>query len=98
MKRNNIKKDDILNNIKLSNRLPISFSEKVFDYIFDIIIEGLKRDNSLKITGFGTFRVLQKKSRIGRNPKTKATFEINSRKVVVFSPSSQVKKKLNAKN
>ncbi len=98
MKRDNINKLNILKNIKFYKGLPTSFSEKVFDYIFDIIIEGLKRDNSLKITGFGTFRVLQKKSRIGRNPKTKATFEINSRKVVVFSPSSQVKKKLNAKN
>tara|TARA_B100000945_G_C19942058_1_gene394458 strand:+ start:64 stop:360 length:297 start_codon:yes stop_codon:yes gene_type:complete len=98
MKRDNISKLNILKNIKYHSGLPTSFSEKVFDFIFDIIIDGLKRDNRLKIAGFGTFKVLQKKSRIGRNPKTKATYEIKSRKVVVFSPSSQVKKKLNAKN
>jgi len=98
MKRDNISKLNILKNIKYHQGLPISFSEKIFDFIFEIIIEGLKRDNKLKIAGFGTFRVLQKNSRSGRNPKTKIKYEIKPRKVVVFSPSPQVKTKINAKN
>ena len=95
MKRDNINKLNILKNIKFYKGLPTSFSEKVFDYIFDIIIEGLKRDNSLKITGFGTFRVLQKKSRIGRNPVTGKEHVIKSRKVVTFHPSIELKKEIN---
>ena len=98
MKRENISKDDILKNIKYHQGLPISFSEKIFNLIFDIIIEGLKKDGKLKISGFGTFKVLNKKSREGRTPKTKIKYQIKSRKVVVFSPSLQVKNRINAKN
>ena len=97
MKRNNIKKDvDILNNIKLSNRLPISFSDKVFINSFEIFEIGLLKDGILKISGLGTFKVLKKaKERIGLNPKTKIKYTIQKRKVVVFYPSKLVKNKLN---
>ena len=94
MKRNNIKKDDILNTIKLSNRLPISFSDKVFDNLFEIFKIGLLKDGILKISGLGTFKVLNKKERIGLNPKTKIKYTISKRKVVVFYPSKLVKNKL----
>tara|TARA_A100001011_G_C13597682_1_gene550823 strand:- start:79 stop:375 length:297 start_codon:yes stop_codon:yes gene_type:complete len=97
MKRTNISKNNILENIKNQKGFPISFSEKVLNSIFEIITDGLKRDNILKITGFGTFSILNKKSRIGRNPKTGERHQINSRRVVVFSPSLQVKNKLNGK-
>ncbi len=97
MKRNNIKKDDILNNIKLSNRLPISFSDKIFDNLYEIFKIGLLKDGILKISGLGTFKVLNKKERIGLNPKTKIKYTISKRKVVVFYPSKLVKNKLNGK-
>jgi len=97
MKRTNISKNNILENIRNQKGFPISFSEKVLNSIFEIITDGLKRDNRLKITGFGTFRILNKKPRIGRNPKTGERHQINSRRVVVFSPSLQVKNKLNGK-
>tara|TARA_B100000959_G_scaffold243129_1_gene266151 strand:- start:5071 stop:5367 length:297 start_codon:yes stop_codon:yes gene_type:complete len=98
MKRNNINKNDILENIKHHHGLPISFSEKIFNFIFDIILEGLERDGRLKIAGFGTFKILNKNARTGRNPKTKVKYQIKSRKVVVFSPSIETKNKINGKN
>tara|TARA_B100002051_G_scaffold236202_1_gene237114 strand:+ start:324 stop:620 length:297 start_codon:yes stop_codon:yes gene_type:complete len=97
MKRNNINKNDILENIKQQHGLPISFSEKIFNSLLDIIIEGLERDGRLKISGFGTFKILNKNARIGRNPKTKVKYQIKARKVVVFSPSKTVKNKVNGK-
>tara|TARA_B100001996_G_scaffold373428_1_gene350899 strand:- start:718 stop:1014 length:297 start_codon:yes stop_codon:yes gene_type:complete len=98
MKRNNISKNDILENIKHHHGLPITFSEKIFNFIFDIILEGLERDGKLKISGFGTFKILNKNARTGRNPKTKIKYQIKPRKVVVFSPSKEVKNKINGKN
>ena len=97
MKRNNINKNDILENIKQQHGLPISFSDKIFNSLLDIIIEGLERDGRLKISGFGTFKILNKNARIGRNPKTKVKYQIKARKVVVFSPSKTVKNKVNGK-
>ena len=46
-------------------------SESLIEDFFSLIILNLKRENKLKISKFGTFSIRKKKSRIGRNPKTK---------------------------
>ena len=48
-----------------------------------------------KISSFGTFKVMNKNERIGRNPKTKIEAKIKPRKVVTFKPSLYIKNKLN---
>ena len=90
-------KNDIVHNIKDRYRLPINFIESIFDNIFLIVKNGLKNDGKFKISKFGTFKVLFKKARFGLNPKSKVKYSISERKVVVFSPSKIVKKKLNGK-
>ena len=97
MSRNNISKNDIVDNIKNRYRLPTNYIESIYDNIFLIIKNGLKKDGRFKITKFGTFKVLLKKARIGLNPKSKVKHSISERKVVVFSPSKIVKNKLNGK-
>ena len=64
--------------------------------IIDIVIEGLKNSNKVKIHNFGTFIVRNKKSRIGRNPKTKKEVMIDERKVISFKASKNVLKYLNS--
>ncbi len=63
--------------------------------ILDIIIEGLKTDSYVKIHNFGTFKIRRKKSRIGRNPKTKENIMIGERNVVIFKPSKGILKSIN---
>ena len=53
--------------------------------------------NKLKIHGFGTFKIIIKKERPGRNPKTKQEYLINARKVITFIPSKEIKKRINEK-
>ena len=64
--------------------------------IIDLIIEGLQNSNKVKIHNFGTFIVRNKKSRIGRNPKTKEEVMISERKVISFKASKNVLKHLNS--
>ena len=59
------------------------------------MIQELLRLNKIKVSSFGTFKVIHKKKRIGRNPKTKEEAIISPRKVVKFTPSLLVKQKLN---
>ena len=97
MSRNNISKNDIVQNIKNRYSLPANYINSIYDNIFLIIINGLKKDSKFKISKFGTFKVLFKKARFGLNPKSKVKHSISERKVVVFSPSKLVKNKLNGK-
>ncbi|MFL2543989.1 MAG: integration host factor subunit alpha [Alphaproteobacteria bacterium] len=64
--------------------------------IINIVIEGLKNSDKVKIHNFGTFIVRHKKSRIGRNPKTKKEVMIDERKVISFKASKNVLKYLNS--
>ena len=93
MIRNNITKKDLRNKIHYTLGIPDRLSEEILNSFFDIIIEGLLKDGEVKISNFGKFKVLNKKSRIGRNPKTKVEFNISKRKVVAFYPSLSTKKK-----
>ena len=97
MKRHNITKKDLKNEINFNLGIPDSLSEKILNSFFQIIVEGLLRDGEVKISNFGKFKILEKKARVGRNPKTKQEFNINKRKVVAFYPSLSAKKKINEK-
>ena len=72
-----------------------SLSLKFVDDFFETLISGIIKSNKIKISSFGTFSVLNKKERMGRNPKTKIEAMIFSRKVVKFKPSLLLKEKLN---
>ena len=95
MKRHNINKKDVLKKIYSNLGIPVIFSGKILELILKIITDGLNKDNRVKISGFGTFKLRKKKSRIGRNPMTGKEYEIKSRKVVTFHPSVEVKKEIN---
>ena len=72
-----------------------NFSSTIIEDFFESLISELVKFNQIKISSFGTFKVINKKERIGRNPKTKVEAKISARKVVKFKPSEQIKKKLN---
>ena len=72
-----------------------NFSSQIVDTFFDLLVNDLIKSNKIKITSFGTFEVISKKERVGRNPKTKIEALISARKVVKFKPSIILKKKLN---
>ena len=72
-----------------------NISSLIIDDFFESLVSELIKFNEIKISSFGTFKVVGKKERIGRNPKTKVEAKIIARKVVKFKPSSTVKEKLN---
>jgi|TARA_B100001758_G_C18107910_1_gene452043 Bacterial nucleoid DNA-binding protein len=77
--------------IGYSKKISENFLEDFFEFIF----ENLKKNKKVKIAKFGTFELRFKKSRIGRNPKTKEKVTISERKVILFKPSKELKKKIN---
>jgi len=95
MVKKNFTRKDLSNNIFKEFGFSKNFSLGIVDNFFETLIQYLVKFNKLKISSFGTFEVISKKERIGRNPKTKAVAKITSRKVVKFKPSLIFKKKIN---
>ena len=95
MVKKNLTRKDLSNKIYQNLGFSKNFSSTLVDNFFEILIQGLLKSNRIKISSFGTFNVINKKERIGRNPKTKIEAKIVPRKVVRFKPSLLVKEKLN---
>ena len=97
MVKKNFNRKNLSNKIYQNLGFSKNFSSTIVDNFFEIMVTELIRSNKVKISSFGTFKVISKKERIGRNPKTKIEAKITSRKVVKFKPSLIIKKKLNGK-
>ena len=95
MKVKNFSKKNITNKLYKNIGFSKNFSSTVLDDFIESIITDLIVSKKVKISSFGTFKVFDKKERIGRKPKTKIQAKISARKVVNFKPSSSAKKKIN---
>ena len=93
--RINLTKKDLVNTIYMQVGFSKQIIENLVEEFFSIIVSNLIEDKIIKISNFGTFSVRSKKSRIGRNPKTKETKEISERDVVLFKPSKEFKDLIN---
>lgn len=86
VKKANISRDDVEN-------VP-EIVKNVLESLLSEVSHVLKRGNSVKIPLFGTFNVLKKRERMGRNPRNRVAATISARQVVQFKASPVVKKKV----
>ena len=95
--RINLTKKDLVNLIYMQIGFSKQISENLIEEFFALIVSNLVNEKKLKISKFGTCSIRKKKSRIGRNPKTKETKIISDREVVLFKPSKEFKEYINLK-
>ena len=96
--RINLTKKDLVNLVYMQLGFSKHISENLIEDFLSTIVLNIKKEKKLKLSKFGTFSIRQKKSRIGRNPKTKETKMISSRDVVLFKPSKEFKDFVNLKD
>ena len=96
--RINLTKKDLVNLVYMQLGFSKQISENLIEDFLSTIVTNIKSEKKLKLSKFGTFTIRQKKSRIGRNPKTKETKMISSRDVVLFKPSKEFKNYINQKD
>ena len=95
MLKKNYTRKNLSNNIYQNLGFSKNISTLIIDDFFESLVSGLIKSNKIKIKSFGTFEVIDKKERVGRNPKTKIEAKIMARKVVKFKLSNTMKKRLN---
>ena len=94
--RDNLTKKEIINSVYMQIGYSKKICEALIDDFFDILLENLIKNQKVKISGFGTFFLKNKRQRIGRNPKTKEKATISSRNVIIFKVSRDFKKYINS--
>ena len=68
-------------------------SSELIELVLEELLLSFERNENVKLTSFGTFKLRKKNERIGRNPKTGIESKISSRNVVSFKPAQVVKDK-----
>lgn len=86
-------KADLVNSVKssLGDTLSKAQVEVAVNAVIDAIKDGVKKDESVQLIGFGTFKVAKRKARNGINPKTKQPIKIKASKSVKFIPGKALK-------
>ena len=84
-----ITREMLANQLSKEFGLAYSTTYKKIDNLLNIWSHQLL-NSDLSISSLGSFKINYKKSRLGRNPKTKEEFEIQSRKVVTFKKSKKL--------
>ena len=94
MRQNNLTKSELIKNLSKKTGFSFLYSKQLINDFFDVLIQNIINDN-LNIKNIGTFKIINKKERIGRNPKTKELFIIKSRKSLSFVSSNKLLNILN---
>ncbi len=68
---------------------------KVINSFIDAVKDALKNGDKVTLVGFGTFKIVERKERKGRNPKTGKTITIKAKKVPRFVPGKALKETVN---
>ena len=81
----------------LANKLNLNKAEaeKAVNLLLDDIVAALKQGDRVNISGFGTFSVSERASRVGRNPKTGEAIQISASRSAKFRAGKQLKDSLN---
>ena len=91
-------RNDLATKIRDKFGFTAAHSARLVDVVFEEISEALANGEEVKLAGFGTFRILEKSPRMGRNPKTGAAAIIPARRVASFRPSSEFRARVSNKD
>ena len=93
MFKENFKRNDLIKILSIKFGLNFNLSKKIINDIIEILVKNIKTGD-LNLKNLGTFKIINKKERIGRNPKTRKEFKISSRNSISFKVSKNITKSL----
>ena len=84
-------KNDLINKVSDSASLSKTDAARAVDAVFESISGALQNKNDVRLVGFGTFCVVERKATEGRNPRTGEKIQIAAKNVPKFKPGKDLK-------
>lgn len=88
-------KAELIDAIASETKLSKADSAKALDAFVNQASKALKSGGNITLVGFGTFRVVKRAARNGRNPQTGKTIKIAAKKIAKFKAGAELKKAVN---
>ena len=93
---NTLTKADIVEAIQKENGYSLKQSSEISEILMEIIKQSLESGEDVMISGFGKFKVKNKRQRRGRNPATNKDLILPPRRVVTFKCSVGLRNRINS--
>ena len=87
-------KAELIDAIASESNLKKSQVKAALDSFMNVTSEALGKGDRVALVGFGSFTVVERSARTGRNPQTGAEIKIDAKKVVKFTPGAELKSKV----
>lgn len=91
-------KSDLVEAVAHSCEVSKKDAEMVVNTFLECIVDSLNRDEGVELRGFGSFRIRERGSRVGRNPRTGESVTVAAKKVPYFKVGKQLKEVINSSN
>jgi len=72
--------------------------ERIINTVFEEIGSALSRGDRVELRGFGAFSVKERNARVGRNPRTGESVEVDAKRVPFFKTGKELRERLNDGN
>jgi integration host factor subunit beta len=82
---------------QLNSHLTVAQAEKSVSIILDEITSALTKGYRVELRGFGVFTTRDRRSRLGRNPRTGQPVKVEPKKVPFFKAGKQLRDRLNTR-
>jgi len=87
-------KAELINAIASEAKLTKVDSKKALDAFMQVTSDALGKGDRVALVGFGSFSVVERSARTGRNPQTGKEIKIAAKKVCKFTPGAELKAKV----
>lgn len=88
-------KAELVDRVAKSSELPRKQAEEVVNVFLESIVSSLQGGDKVELRGFGSFRLRQRNSRIGRNPRTGEKVAVPPKMIPYFKPGKELKELIN---
>lgn len=89
-------KADLVEAVAINSDLSKRDAEVIVQTVLDSIVDSLKSGEKIELRGFGSFRLRERSSREGRNPKTGETVFVPAKRVPYFKPGKELRELINS--
>jgi integration host factor subunit beta len=86
---------DIVRFVEERAKLPRSVAMVLMETVLTTIVDTLLAGEKIELRGFGSFRVRERRARLGRNPRTGVAVRARAKRIVYFTPGKDLKTRLN---
>lgn len=88
-------KAELVEEVAKASELTKKDAERLVEIVFQSLIETLNKGEKIELRGFGSFRLRERNSRRGRNPKTGSSVNIPAKRVAYFKPGKELREIIN---